>query len=249
MATKCTDKYLLNRSGSSQWNRVLKALQPSYAKIDERDEADLILFAKKYAAYLNYYNESEALDGDWQVFMKMDVSVTLATIAKMRPADFDEFVKIVYRDIQEATDDATREKYFKVLFDFIFSLSVELDEQYQSLPIDAAFREYMASTIKASLAEPFNRLLQYYNDFVSASPAYIDTTSTFKYDDAPVEIVLSQDFNSSQLSDAWTATITPVNLSLPDPTDVANSIYHIITHNIFRAQIDLYLEAVANLGQ
>ena len=57
MATICKDTKAANRSGSSQLQRVLKALLPSSAKIDERDAADLIVFAKRYAAYLNYYKE------------------------------------------------------------------------------------------------------------------------------------------------------------------------------------------------
>ncbi|WP_153801261.1 baseplate J/gp47 family protein [Foetidibacter luteolus] len=245
MATKCTDKNALNRSGSSQWGRVLAALLPAYARVDERDEADLILFAKKYAAYLNYYQENNSVDGDWQVFMKMDVSVTLATIAKMRAADFDDFVKIIYRDINEAANENERRKYFKVLFDFVFSLSLVLDEHFKSLPVDAAFKEYMSATVQASLQEPFNRLWQYCNDFITAG--YIDTASTFAYNDAPIEMVLSQNFAPAQLSSIWVAVVDPVSLSVPNPADISNSIYHIITHNIFTAQVDIYLEAVANL--
>jgi hypothetical protein len=82
MATICKDTKATNHSGSSQLQRVLKALLPSSAKIDQRDAADLILFAKRYAAYLNYYKESDAPDGDWQTLMSMDVSVTLAGVAK-----------------------------------------------------------------------------------------------------------------------------------------------------------------------
>jgi hypothetical protein len=48
MATICKDTKATNCSGSSQLQRVLKALLPSSAKIDERDAADLILFAKRY---------------------------------------------------------------------------------------------------------------------------------------------------------------------------------------------------------
>ena len=47
MANNCTDTNSMNRSGSSQLQRVMNALMPANAKVDERDFADLILFAKK----------------------------------------------------------------------------------------------------------------------------------------------------------------------------------------------------------
>ena len=49
----CTDKNPLTREGTSLLNRVLAALSAGYAKADERSPADLILFAKKYGAYLD----------------------------------------------------------------------------------------------------------------------------------------------------------------------------------------------------
>jgi len=56
MATTCYDTGLLNYSGTSQLQRALQALLTGYAKVDERTTAQLVLFAKNYAAYLNYFN-------------------------------------------------------------------------------------------------------------------------------------------------------------------------------------------------
>ena len=245
MATICTDTKATNRSGSSQVGRVLKALLPSYAKIDERDAADLILFAKRYAAYLNYFNESNTPEGDWQALMSMDISVTLASLAKTDVKSYDDFLKIIYNNIQAASSETDRKKYFKTIFDFFFSVTKEIDEYYKDIPDDFEFKEYFSSTIQARLQDPFNRLTGYYKDFIMAG--YIDATANFVPADAPLSITLSQNFSTTDLSWVWAASPEKIELSLPDPANVSNSIYHIITHNLFNAQLETYFKTLSNL--
>jgi hypothetical protein len=246
MATICKDTKATNRSGSSQLQRVLKALLPASAKIDERDAADLILFAKRYAAYLNYYSELNVPDGDWQPIMSMDVSVTLAAVAKTDVKAYADFLKIIYNNIQSAASEADRKKYFKTIFDFVFSVTKEIDQYYREIPDDFEFKEYFSSTIQARLQDPFNRLLHYYNDFVTAG--YINATANFIPADAPLVITLSQNFSAADLSWVWTASPEQIELSLPEPADVSNSIYHIITHNLFNAQLDIYFKTLSNIA-
>jgi hypothetical protein len=81
----CPEKNPLTREGTSTGTRVLAALSPSFAKPDERGAADLLLFLRRYSAYLNYYNGSNVPDGDWQPFLNADVSVTLAMLAALDP--------------------------------------------------------------------------------------------------------------------------------------------------------------------
>ena len=177
MVTNCVDTKATQRSGSSQLQRVVKALLPSHAKIDDRESADLILFAKRYGAYLNYYNGLNEPEGDWKALMSMDVSVTLASIARTDVKVYDNFLKILYNNIKESSSEADRKKYFKTIFDFIFSVTVEIDQYYNEIPGDFEFKEYFSSTIQARLQDPFNRILIYYNDFVTAG--YIDPASDF----------------------------------------------------------------------
>jgi hypothetical protein len=245
MATICTDTKATNRSGASQLERVLKALMPDHAKIDERDAADLILFAKRYAAYLNYYNEKNEKDGDWQAFMSMDVSVTLAAVAKTDVKGYDDFLKIIYNNVKNASSEADRKKYFKVIFDFFFSVTKEIDQYYRDIPEDFEFKEYFSGIIQARLQDPFNRLLAYYSDFVTSG--YINTSATFVPPDAPLPISLSQNFSATDLSWIWVANPEKIELSLPDPADANSSIYHIITHNLFNAQLEVYFKTLSNL--
>jgi hypothetical protein len=249
MATTCTDPNAMNRSGSSQQQRVMNALLPRNAKVDERDYADLILFAKRYAAYLNYYNDTNTVDGNWQALMSMDISVTLAGIAKTDLPSYTDYLKIIYSNIQSAPDEAERKKHFKTIFDFIFSVAIELDTYYREIPDDFEFREYFSSTIQANLQEPLQRLISYYNDFISVPHSYIDNTATYIPDDAPLKITLSQHFSINQLSPIWIAAIPVqvIELSTPDPGNISNAIYHIITHNLFNAQQNIFFKTLSNL--
>jgi hypothetical protein len=86
----------------------------------------------------------------------------------------------------------------------------------------------------------------YYNDFVTAG--YIDVASGFIPDDAPLNVTLSQHFSAGDLSWVWTANPEKIELSLPDPVNMSNSIYHIITHNLFNAQLDAYFKTLSNIS-
>lgn len=241
----CTDKYASIRSGSSQEQRVLKALLPASAPVDERGYAELILFAKKFAAYLNYYNDNNVADGDWQPFMSMDVSVTLAGISNTPVLAYQRFQQFLYTRIKSTLVENDRKKFFKNVFDLYFSIATELDQYLALMPGDLQFAEYFSSTVRSRLQEPFQRMVHYYNQFVTAG--YIDAASEFVPAGAPLSMILSQNFQPASLGDAWQGAVTPINLSVPDATDVSGSIYHIITHNVFNAQLETFFKTLANL--
>lgn len=61
-------KHPLMRDGTSQQQRLLKALLPSYVAVDERSMEDLISFAKKYAEEIKFYSSNNTVDGNWVDF-------------------------------------------------------------------------------------------------------------------------------------------------------------------------------------
>lgn len=77
----CKTKNPLVRDGTSQRQRDLAPLHPRYARIDERNIADLLSFAQNYSNQLQYYNEHNQPDGDWQDFYSPHTPVVLANIA------------------------------------------------------------------------------------------------------------------------------------------------------------------------
>jgi Baseplate J-like protein len=86
----CETKNPLQRDGTSQTERLLSALDPSFVKVDEREVDDLLRFALKYAEKLNFYDNTNNVNGDWYNFLAKDVSVLCANISG---ADLDPLVK------------------------------------------------------------------------------------------------------------------------------------------------------------
>ncbi|MCU0435842.1 MAG: hypothetical protein MUC87_20450 [Bacteroidia bacterium] len=86
----CEVKNPLQRDGTSQAERLLKALDPTYVQVDERNIDDLLRFALKYAEKLNFYDEKNQLNGNWYNFLAKDVSVLCANISD---TNLDQLVK------------------------------------------------------------------------------------------------------------------------------------------------------------
>ncbi len=73
MSESCENNTLLKRDGTSQRRRLLKALLPDYAAIDDRGIADLIEFAKAYGKELRYFSENGSEhESDWGGFLSTE---------------------------------------------------------------------------------------------------------------------------------------------------------------------------------
>src|ERR1051326_2341766 len=69
MSDNCDNsKHPFLRDGTSQQQRLLKALLPSYVSVDERSMDDLIAFAKKYAEEIKFYDPTNTVNGNWVDF-------------------------------------------------------------------------------------------------------------------------------------------------------------------------------------
>src|ERR1043165_6934845 len=78
------------RGGSGQLQRYLKALDPSYAPVDGRSIEELLVFAKRYAKQIRFYDvpESSIQEADpkkptatWNEFFRRDIAVIAASLA------------------------------------------------------------------------------------------------------------------------------------------------------------------------
>lgn len=81
-ACECDTRHPLERDGTSQAQRLLAALDPSYVSVDERSLSDLLVYALKYAKLLNYYDYSNTATNDWEIFLKRDISVIVSVVSK-----------------------------------------------------------------------------------------------------------------------------------------------------------------------
>ena len=244
MANNCLDKDLLKYSGTGQLQRILNALLNNFVNIDERSAADLILFTKKYGAYLNYFDTTNNVAGDWQNFMANDVSVIIAGIADLNTKDFTPFIEHVNSEITSSANDIDEKKYFKPIFDLVFSLAVQLDQNLQRIPSDVSYQNFLGVTIASNLAIPLNVIFQYYQVFKAA--LLIDETSTYVESLMPVTpVTFSQNFQIANLSLSWQTTVTAPSITLTGI--VQDDIKHIITHNLFTGPLNSFLNGISNL--
>src|SRR5690554_2235708 len=172
----CKDKNKLQTEGTSHLNRVLDALSSGYAKPDERDAADILIFARRYASYLNYYNSNDVIDGDWEPLMMMDISVTLATLVKTDINAIVDYKKLLYKKIHTAESEAKAKLRFRFLFDLIFSLIKSIDNQYKLIPSDLEFKILYKSTIELKMRDAVWKIHSLFDHFKNIN--WIDLAST-----------------------------------------------------------------------
>jgi len=120
----CDRRGPLTRSGHAQPDRDIRERDPAYFRLDERDTADLILFARRFAKHLRYYDSNNSEAGDWSAFFDNDVSTTLASLVKA-PVDTARRTLADLRHFLE--DDPGRgEGELKSHFSLLFHLPVAL---------------------------------------------------------------------------------------------------------------------------
>lgn len=241
----CTEKNPLTREGTSLLNRVLAALSTDYAKVDERDAANIILFAKRYAAYLNYYDENNLLQGGWQDLMRMDVSVTLATLVHIDMQQVAAYKKRLFKRIKLAANDADAKTAFKFLFDLLFSLVKLVDEQFKLLPDSFEYKAIFSDVIKNKLQLPLSNLEQYFNDYKTTS--LLDYSTSELDSDAVIEVQFDGNFNRSTLSAEWQTAVADSSITVPALPTAKEKIVYIINHNLFTAQIDGLFNGVSSV--
>jgi hypothetical protein len=106
-------KIVIN-GATSQYDRWLTALDVGYAQVDGRSFDELLGFAVRYGALVNFYNLRDRPDGDWVLFFLTDPTVMLATVAATDLAKFES----VFTKLERQTA-ATRdfERKFQLLHD------------------------------------------------------------------------------------------------------------------------------------
>ncbi len=248
----CTDRNPLTREGTSQLNRVLAALDVHYADVDERSTSDLILFAKRYAAYLNYYNENNVIDGNWQPLMMMDISVTLATLAGIDVKRISDYRKLLYKNMALAVNsvqpqrDNIAKQQLKYLFDILFSLAKSIDEQLALLP-DDDYKKTITDIIRIRLKLHLANLEErFFQDFKAAG--LLDYSITGLDSDAPFETRSDENFKRTQLSITWQGGAADLSITIPALGSAFDNIIFIINHNLFNSTIDSYLKGIASIA-
>ena len=79
MTIDCKHPFI--HAGAGRTDRLLKALMPSNVALDNREMADLMVFAARFGKVIKYWDSDNAPDGDWSCFWESDYLFFLATVA------------------------------------------------------------------------------------------------------------------------------------------------------------------------
>ena len=86
----------LIRHGTTQRERLLKALVPENLQLDDRSIADVLAFVAKYAEQIRYWSPDNTPDGDWTCFWSKDATAVLAIVTS---TDVDD-LRVRYRNTE-----------------------------------------------------------------------------------------------------------------------------------------------------
>ncbi len=166
MANCREHKNPLINNGTSQVQRVLPGMdRKQYALVDEKEFADWIVFANNFAVFINYYNNSNTISGNWKPFFSSDISAKLGTIAVQ---NIDRYKVEIKERLDFIRDDDNRTSLTEIkvklneLFSAILTLSKALDNYGHKLPEDTSLKQTIFNLIKTKLSPALQQLMAYY---------------------------------------------------------------------------------------
>ena len=257
------DPLILVREGTSQEQRLARALDPAYAPVDERSVAYGMVFAQAYASFLKYFNSNNAADGDWKPFFSKDVSVQLAVAAVQDVEFYKATVKGFFdflKDLSPASDETAAKDNLGYLFSSAGTLARQLDVLKQGLPADIPLKATLQNLIQSQLAPAFKRLLAYYKADLAILPEsdrliadlqpgmVVLGTATVPFSDV-YQSGLSGDWitDGSTVWSAYTTAIVADASVYGSAAAIFQRINHIATHNLFTSIFDQLLKVYARM--
>jgi len=159
----------INRDGSGQLQRYLKALDPGYAPIDGRSTEDLLVFAKKYAAQIRFYDIPGSIINDgipapkvsWREFFRRDLAVIAASIAVTEAERF----KKEYDEVNERLQYHTTPAVYAALYAPIVGMLKKIDRWYSvAIPENPLYAD-LKLAIESDLKMQVQKIMAYEEGF------------------------------------------------------------------------------------
>jgi hypothetical protein len=152
----------LQRDGTSQKDRLLKALLPENAKIDGRKMEDILSFATEYSRLINYYNTDNIADGDWSCIYENDPCIQLALLATIDTDNIEAAFKkleaqingwLTKKDCADEDGDKPDQLpiYYNEIINLIYSVALRIQMACKRLPDGHLLKEEIITIIKSNL--------------------------------------------------------------------------------------------------
>lgn len=251
----------LQRSGTNQQQRLLPGLNAAYVQVDERTEADRIVFAGELAAWLKYYSLSNTATTNWMPFFRNDVSAVLAQITVQDTDQYRRSIKSRFSILQSdehQADTLLLQETLGALFGALFTLSAAWDQIMTRLPEEIALKQSIRN-IKIKLSGPLERLLSYYKAALDLNliaekeePDWKIMGQPFTVPSLIIQLGLQQEWwakPATDWNDYYQNKITAdESVFGTDPAwDTYRRIHQAANHNLFKAIFDQYLMSFAQI--
>jgi hypothetical protein len=166
----CDKRGPLSRAGHAQPDRTLAERDPGYFKLDERDTADLILFARRFARHLRYYDGNNAEAGDWSAYFDNDISTTLASLMKAPVEPFRKALADVRKFLEDdpARPEAVLRSHLGLLFQLPLALYRDVAARQSALETDHRLYPVLQQIAARNLGPALTELVQYHRGAVDA---------------------------------------------------------------------------------
>lgn len=260
--TQNRDPLKLLRDGTNQEQRLAAALDPAYAPVNEHRTEHRIVFAQAYAAYLNYYDATNTVTGDWSPFFSADLSAQLA-VAAVQDVDYYRQQVREYTDFLNDRQQASKPEELRDHVDYLFSgvatLAIGFNQLSETLPGEIALKKSLQNLIRSQLAPALRRLIAYYKGGTAITGAERPLNDSANEVAAPLTLlgapaVKFSTVATARLSLAWTdgAEWAAYFGSIPADgsvygvgTTVFARVNHLATHNLFTEILDQFLKVYA----
>ena len=256
-----TDPLKLIRDGLNQEQRLLPALDPLYAPVDEHNAAHGMMFARELSAFVKYFDSDNSENGNWTPFFGNDPSLRLAVTSVQNIEDYKTQIKGYFDFLNNLDNELKNSELIKnisSIFSCLGTLAKQLDLLKEGLPAEFVLKSTLKNLIQSQLAPALQRLIAWQKAGVTLS-VIVDV--------APSESIKIlgglpekfTDFLNSGLSKDWiinSSTDWKDFLTSIDPDDSvygnpAGTVFeltnHIATHNLFAAVSDQFLKVFARI--
>jgi hypothetical protein len=176
MPTIC--KHPFNHAGAGRTDRLLKALMPSNVALDNRELADLMVFAAKFGKVINYWDWQKGADkskdtlvqnGDWSCFWESDYLFFLATVAAANTEGSEKGFKKLEKTLLDGyerrpvTPEIKKDNAnnFFALIHAIRQIAVDIASFGQNAERFPALQQDISTIIQNTLQQPLRNLMAY----------------------------------------------------------------------------------------
>ena len=156
----------INTDGSGQLQRYLKALDPSYAPIDNRSIEDLLVFAKRYAGQIRFYdlpeiaatyNKEQQQKLSWKEFFRRDMAIVIASVGI---TDVNSFKK-EFNEVRDKLETDIDPDLFAALFNPILGMLKKIDRWYALVIPENPLYKDLELAIQSDLRGQAQNILAY----------------------------------------------------------------------------------------